>query len=85
MLFTTKAMLEWLGSRNQDQNCIEASGLLESAVSVVTTSNIKTVDIGGKSKTEEVTRAIASEIKRQKSGVDKDDVGMMKEDLLMKW
>ena len=85
MLFTTKAMLDWLGSKNQDQNCLEASRLLESAITVVTTSNIKTVDIGGRSKTDEVTGAISSEIIRQKSGVNGEDTGLMKEDLLMKW
>lgn len=85
MLFTVKAMLDWLGSKNQDQNCVKASKLLESAVSVVTTSNSKTVDIGGKSNTEEVTRAISSEIRRQHSGSEREDNGMMKEDLLMKW
>lgn len=85
MFFTVKAMLEWLGSKRSDANCIEASKLLESAVSTVTTSNIKTPDIGGKSKTEEVTRAVCAEIRRRKHGLDRGDVGFMREDVLLKW
>ncbi len=84
MLFTVKAMLEWLGSQNDDPHCIDAAKLLESAVSSVTSSNIKTPDIGGKSKTDQVSRAISEEIVRQKSGVNQDGE-MIKENVLLKW
>jgi 3-isopropylmalate dehydrogenase len=84
MMFTMKTMLEWLGSKKSDSNCIEAAKLLESAVSAVTSSNIKTPDIGGKSKTAEVTRAISEEIRRQKSGANQD-IDMIRENVLLKW
>jgi 3-isopropylmalate dehydrogenase len=84
MMFTVKTMLEWLGSKTEDANFLEAAKVLESAVSVVTSSNVKTSDIGGKSKTEEVTRAVCEEIHRQKSGVDLD-TGIIKENVLLKW
>jgi 3-isopropylmalate dehydrogenase len=84
MLFTVRSMLEWLGSKKSDSNCVEAARLLESAISAITSSNIKTPDIGGKSKTLEVTNAISEEIKRQKSGVDQD-TGMIRENVLLKW
>jgi len=84
MMFTVKTMLEWLGSKRADSNCIEAAKLLESAISAITSSNIKTPDIGGKSKTAEVARAISEEIRRQKSGVNQD-TGMIRENVLLKW
>jgi 3-isopropylmalate dehydrogenase len=84
MMFTVKTMLEWLGSKRADSNCIEAAKLLESAISAITSSNIKTPDIGGKSKTAEVARAISEEIRRQKSGADQD-TGMIRENVLLKW
>lgn len=84
MMFTVKGMLEWLGSKKSDANCVQAAKLLDSAVSVVTSSNIKTPDIGGKSKTTEVTRAICEEIRRQKNGPD-PDMGIMRENMLLKW
>ncbi len=84
MMFTMKTMLEWLGSKRSDANCIEAARLLESAVSDVTTANIKTPDIGGRSRTVEVTRAICDEIRRQKSG-ENQDMDLIKENVLLKW
>ncbi|MHB1867654.1 MAG: isocitrate/isopropylmalate dehydrogenase family protein [Nitrososphaerales archaeon] len=84
MMFTVKTMLEWLGSKKQDANCVEAAKLLESAVSAVTSSNIKTPDIGGKARTDAVTRAISEEIRRQKSSTDQD-TGMIRENVLLKW
>ncbi|MGI0092065.1 MAG: isocitrate/isopropylmalate family dehydrogenase, partial [Nitrososphaerales archaeon] len=85
MLFTAKTMLEWLGGKREDSNCVEAARLLESAVSIVTSSNTKTPDIGGKSSTEEVARAISAEIKRQKNGLDQEDTGIIRENVLLKW
>ena len=84
MMFTVKSMLEWLGSKKDDANCVDAAKLLESAVSAVTSSNIKTPDIGGKSRTDAVTRAVSDEIRRQKSGADQD-TGMIRENVLLKW
>ena len=84
MMFTVKTMLEWLGSKKEDSRCVEAAKLLESAVSAVTSSNIKTPDIGGKARTDAVTRSISEEIRRQKSGADQD-TGMIRENVLLKW
>jgi 3-isopropylmalate dehydrogenase len=84
MMFTLTMMLEWLGSKRNDSNCLQAAKVLESTVSTVTGSNIKTPDIGGKSRTEEVTRAICEEIVRQMNGTDQD-TGIIKENVLMKW
>lgn len=83
MMFTVKTMLEWLGTRKGDQNCSQGARTLESAVMRVTSSGVKTPDIGGRSKTQEVTKAISEEIKRQ-SGSDKD-YDIMKENVLLKW
>jgi len=86
MLFTTKMMLEWLGAKRQDPSCLAASKSLESAISAVTRSGVKTPDIGGNSSTEIVTRAICAEIRRQ-TGRAPDDgrFEMIKEDVLLKW
>lgn len=83
MMFTAKTMLEWLGTKKGDQNCTKAAKMLESAVMLVTSSGLKTPDIGGRSKTQEVTRAISQEIMKQKSG--DSDLGIMKENVLLKW
>ena len=58
-------MLDWLGSRRQDPNCVAASNALESAISAVTRSGVKTPDIGGNSSTDVVTKAVCAEIRRQ--------------------
>ena len=50
----------------------------------VTSSGVKTPDIGGRSKTQDVTRAISEEIMKQKNGAD-SDMGIMKENVLLKW
>jgi 3-isopropylmalate dehydrogenase len=85
MLFTVKMMLDWISSKKNDQKCAEASKVLETAVSVVTSSSIKTPDIGGKFKTEEVTRAICEEIRREKEKEGSSDIEMIREDVLLKW
>ena len=77
-------MLVWLGSKTGDRNYLEAAKTLEAAVSVVTSSNITTPEIGANSKTDEVTRSICEEIKRQKPGTDLD-TGTIKENVLLKW
>ena len=84
MMFTVKTMLEWLGSKRGEVNCFDASKALETAVSTITSSNIKTPDIGGKSRTEDVTRAVCEEIVRQKKGADQD-TGIIRENVLLKW
>ncbi|HXQ92500.1 MAG TPA: isocitrate/isopropylmalate dehydrogenase family protein [Nitrososphaerales archaeon] len=86
MLFTVKMMLDWLASKKREANSAEASRCLESAISVVTGSGIKTQDIGGNSKTTQVTQAICTEIRKQRGEwVDDGNIGRVKEDVLLKW
>lgn len=87
MLLTVEMMLDWVGSKRRDKNCARASRILESAISVVTSSNIKTPDIGGRSKTSEVTNAVAAEIRRSTNSeqtIYYND-GLIREDALLKW
>ena len=87
MLLTVKMMLDWVSSKKDDANCARASQLLENAVYRVTASNIKTPDIGGKSRTADVASAVSAEIKRSKDTNEKSryDDGMLKEDALLRW
>ncbi len=86
MLFTTKMMLEWLSSKKNDTNTAAASKCLESSISAVTGSGIKTRDIGGNSSTVEVTRAICNEIRKQTGRwVDDGNMAVVKEDVLLRW
>jgi 3-isopropylmalate dehydrogenase len=87
MLLTVKMMLDWVGSTKGDANCATAARILETAISRVTTSDIKTPDIGGTSRTTEVTRAILDDIKRgMKTGrMNSSDDGLLKEDALLRW
>ena len=87
MLFTAKMMLEWLGSKRQDPNCIAGAIFLESAISAVTRSGIKTLDIGGNSSTEVVTKAVCAGDSEGKSTIRPamEVMGMMKEDVVVKW
>ncbi len=63
MIFTIKMMLEWLGMRKNDQNCVAAASMIDRAVSEVGAGKIMTPDIGGKSTTVEVSRAICKSIR----------------------
>lgn len=66
MTFTIKMMLEWLGMKKNDQNCVEAAKMIDNAVSTVGNDRIMTPDIGGKNTTIEVTRAICKAIRDSK-------------------
>jgi len=86
MLFTAKMMLDWLATRKRDSNCAAASKCLESSISAVTASGVKTQDIGGTSKTAQVTQSISSEIRKQTGEwIDDGNIGTIKEDVLLKW
>ncbi|MHB8567101.1 MAG: isocitrate/isopropylmalate dehydrogenase family protein [Nitrososphaerales archaeon] len=63
MIFTIKMMLEWLGMKKNDGNCVGAAKMIDRAVSEVGSRGIMTPDIGGKSNTSEVARAICSSIR----------------------
>jgi 3-isopropylmalate dehydrogenase len=81
MLFTVKMMLEWLSSKRADENCASAAKTLESSIAAVCGSGIKTPDIGGKSRTNEVAEAIRQEIASNRES----DSSVVKEDVLLKW
>lgn len=86
MLFTVKMMLEWLSSKRNDANCTAAAKCLESSISTVVGSGVKTPDIGGKSKTTEVTEAICEEIRRETGRwVDDGRMQVEKQDVVMRW
>ncbi|HZW55863.1 MAG TPA: isocitrate/isopropylmalate dehydrogenase family protein [Nitrososphaerales archaeon] len=78
MIFTAKMMLDWLGTKRSDENCLAASLAIDRAVSAVGARGVLTPDIGGASSTAEVTREICSEI-REMYGEDGERVrGMTK-------
>jgi len=86
MLFTAKMMLDWLSSKRSDKSSAAASKCLESSISAVTGAGIKTRDIGGKSSTVEVARAICEEIRKQTGlGVDDGNMEAVKEDVVLRW
>jgi len=68
MIFAAKMMLEWLGMKRNDLNCISAAKLVDQAVSAVGADRILTPDIGGNSSTLVVTKAICKNIKESKDG-----------------
>jgi 3-isopropylmalate dehydrogenase len=56
-------MLDWLSMKNNDKKCSEVSNIIEDAVVRVLAKGIKTPDIGGNNKTDDVTSAVISELK----------------------
>jgi 3-isopropylmalate dehydrogenase len=86
MLFTVKMMFDWLYSKEKDQSSADASKCLESSISAVGGSGIKTPDIGGHSSTRQVTLAVCEEIKKQSDRwASGGNFGIIKEDVLLKW
>jgi len=86
MLFSVKMMLDWLASKRSDDSCAKASRCLEASISFVGGSGVKTVDVGGNARTVEVTKAVCSEIGKQTGQLANDDnIGVVKEDVLLKW
>jgi 3-isopropylmalate dehydrogenase len=61
-ILSIKMMLDWLGDKHTDQNCIDVGQKLESAVYDVVKNNIKTKDIGGDKTTMEFTKEIISRL-----------------------
>ncbi|HET8719368.1 MAG TPA: isocitrate/isopropylmalate family dehydrogenase, partial [Candidatus Nitrosotenuis sp.] len=57
-ILSAKMMLDWLGAKHNDKNCIESSKRLEDAVYGVVKKGIKTQDIGGDKTTKEFTKEI---------------------------
>ena len=72
MIFAVKMMLEWLGMKRNDHNCTSAAQLLDQAVSSTGSDGVLTPDIGGKSSTLEVTKAICKSIREWNEGKEED-------------
>ena len=61
-ILSTKMMLDWLGSKNKDTDCISAATKLENIVLNLIKSGITTKDIGGEKSTQEFTSEIISRL-----------------------
>lgn len=53
-------MLEWIGHRHDDADCLKAAAAIRNATSTILQSGPRTRDIGGTASTAEVTEAIAA-------------------------
>lgn len=63
LILSARMMLDWLSMKNNDRKCSKASRAIEDAVVKVLAKGIKTPDIGGNNRTDDVTNAIISELK----------------------
>ncbi|MEC8529426.1 MAG: isocitrate/isopropylmalate family dehydrogenase, partial [Thermoproteota archaeon] len=61
-ILSTKMMLDWLGSKHNDSECISAGKKLETVVLDLIKSGITTKDIGGEKSTQEFTKEITSRL-----------------------
>ncbi|MFQ5941068.1 MAG: isocitrate/isopropylmalate dehydrogenase family protein [Nitrososphaerales archaeon] len=63
MVLSVRMMLDWLAMENNDSKCVAAAQKVEDAVMKVLAKGIKTPDIGGKNKTDDVTNAVILELR----------------------
>ena len=61
-LLSIKMMLDWLGTKHNDQKCFEMATKLESTIFNLVKSGIKTKDIGGDVTTAEFTKQITDNL-----------------------
>ena len=61
-ILSVKMMMDWLGSKNNDSNCINAGNKLESIVLDLIKSGITTKDIGGDKTTKEFMQEVISRL-----------------------
>lgn len=64
MILSARMMLEWLAMKNNDSKCTLAAQKIEDAVTQVLAKGIKTPDIGGSNKTDDVMDAVIAELKK---------------------
>ena len=57
-ILSVKMMMDWLGSKNHDTDCVDAGKKLEEIVLDLIKSGITTKDIGGEKSTQEFTKEI---------------------------
>jgi len=63
LILSARMMLDWLSMKNDDRKCSKASLAIEDAVMKVLAKGIKTPDIDGNNRTDDVTNAIIAELK----------------------
>jgi len=94
MIFTIRLMLEWLADTRDDQHYARAAEALEQAVVSVSSAGFMTPDIGGKSKTSEVGKALCNNLLSSRcSGSDgyernlerNMEARLVREDVSMSW
>ncbi len=61
-ILSIKMMLQWLGSKNNDQNSISVAHTLEQTVLELVKSGITTKDVGGDKSTKEFTKEITNRL-----------------------
>ena len=61
-ILSIKMMLEWLGTKNNDQNASSAAKILEDTVLNIVNSGVATKDIGGTMSTREFTKEITNKL-----------------------
>ena len=61
-LLSIKMMLDWLGTKHNDQKCFEMAKILESTIFDLVKTGIKTKDIGGDKTTTEFTKQITENL-----------------------
>ena len=61
-ILSIKMMLEWLGTKNNDQNASSAAKILEDTVLNIVNSGVATKDIGGVMSTREFTKEITNKL-----------------------
>jgi 3-isopropylmalate dehydrogenase len=66
MILASRMMLEWLGERYDDSACLGASEAVEKGVAEALRKGLTVPDFGGKLKTFEMGKAIASVIRKMK-------------------
>ena len=62
LILSASLMFDWLGVKYNDKSCIEASKMIERGVYYTLNKGMKTIDIGGSSKTDDVADAIVEYI-----------------------
>ncbi len=63
-ILSIKMMLEWLGTKNNDNKCFDIAKKIETTVYDVVKAGIKTKDIGGDKSTSEFTNEIIAKLKQ---------------------
>jgi 3-isopropylmalate dehydrogenase len=62
MILSARMMLDWLAMKNNDSRCVGVSHKVEEAVMKILEKGVKTPDIGGTNKTDQVTDAVIGEL-----------------------